>query len=252
MYVTTKSLTGTTATLALESRTGLFTKIMGALRMGGLTGKEIERVVRPQLYTGLSKKLASIAAHYQLQTGMDPQAKLEQIAQLSAIVARATDTRVGQLVAKAAPLLGLPALANVVGQLNKEVSELTGPAARASGASPKNFESAVRQYTRKTTGGTLALPNGRQSAPRLPNSFNIKAYTTKIGRTKIRDIERMSNNKLKNFAFPTNARRSQNNINKAFREFSRKFHPNKAGGNALLRNRYSAQHMRVSALKSTL
>ena len=100
--------------------------------------------------------------------------------------------------------------------------------------------------------GTLALPNGRQTTMRqLPaNSFNLKGYTTKIGRTKLRELERMSNTKLKNFAFPITARRSQNNINKAFREFSRKFHPNKAP--TAEKPRFEKVFARASAMKNSV
>lgn len=255
MYVTTKSLTGTTATLAIESRTGLFTKMMGLLGRGGLTREKLQKAVRPELYSQLNRKLAAVAAHYQLQTGMDPQAKLNQIKTLGSVVAYATGRRLGRVGAQAAALFGSTSFTNTLSKLNTEIAELIGPAAGATGGNYKNLKQVMMQYATKqgpNRPGTLALPNGRQTTMRqLPaNSFNLKGYTTKIGRTKLKELERMNNTKLKNFAFPRTARRSQNNINKAFREFSRKFHPNKAP--TAEKPRFEKVFARASAMKNSV
>jgi len=207
----------------------------------------------------LNRKLATVAAHYQLQTGMDPQAKINQIRTLGSFVAAATGSQLGRIGTRAAALIGYTAAANTIAKLNKEIAELIGPAAGGSGANYKNFKQAVMQYATNQTPtrpGTLALPNGRQTTVRQPTpaaSFNINGYVKKIGRTKIKELEKMSNTKLKNFAFPRNARGGKNNINKAFRQFSRKFHPNKApSGNSLLVKRFTNQYARVSAIKNML
>ena len=251
MYISTKTTFGTTVTLAIDSHTRLFTNMMSALGYGGLTGKEIERVVRPELYAKLGRKMGMIAAHYQLQTGMDPQQKIEQIKELSRLVGLATTTTLGRAVAKALPWVGVAAVSNAHEKLNREIAALAGPSIRA-GGNRANITASIQNWSRQSQKpGQLQLPSGNTTRS-LPPSFNVNAYTKKMSQTKIKELERMSNAKFRNFVFPKNSRGSQANINKAFREFSRKFHPNKAGGNTPLRNRFTMMHTRASTVKNTI